>query len=49
VLKGGASGVPPLASNTAITSAPPPTASTGKPPPMILPRVVSSGRMPKKA
>jgi len=42
----GAAGLPPVGSNTAITSARPATAPTGKPPPMILPSVVMSGVTP---
>ena len=44
----GTAGFPPRGSNTAITSARPPTAPTGKPPPMILPKLVRSGVMPKR-
>src|SRR5439155_15874 len=44
----GAGGGPPrVGSNTAMTSARPATAPTGKPPPMILPSVVMSGVTPK--
>src|SRR5216684_6865275 len=41
-----AAALPPVGSNTAITSVRPATAPTGKPPPMILPSVVMSGVTP---